>query len=94
MVEWTDFYLVLFLDFLLDCLCQLASQMTGPGPPGAARATLPLLDRCTSPFWDTSTDNSSSLSSTTSSLQTVKPACLTLPDRPAWMLQKDSRSLP
>ena len=56
-MEWTDFYLVLFLDFLLDCLCQLASQMTGPGPPGATWATLPPLDRCTSPFWDTSTNN-------------------------------------
>lgn len=35
MVEWTDFYLVLLLEFLLDSLCQLSSQTPGPGPWGS-----------------------------------------------------------
>lgn len=65
MVEWTDFDLVLFLEFLLDCWCQLTSQTPGPrgSPDSASSGPLHL------PFRDASTPYSSSLSSTTSFLQ-------------------------
>jgi len=94
MVEWTDFYLVLFLDFFAGLFVPTSQPNDWAWSPRAAWAPLPPLDCCISLFWDTLTDYSSFLSFTTSFLQRVKPSCLTLLDQPAWMLQKGSGSLP
>lgn len=59
MVEWTDFYLVLLLEFCWTLCANHPAKCLGRAPR-AARATQSPPGRCTSLFWDTTTENSSS----------------------------------